>query len=152
MKKFLLSLLVLIPLAAQAQLTAPTADVTIPTTNLTGPAEYIYVFFDDHPIALTAAAADTSAFTWTTLNVPAVRLDTLQRDDSATVASLQNIPEGGYQLTVRNLVDSTAAIDTFTTWIFRDTFQVTGITFLQSCDELELTMHSGPSLYRLPVL
>ena len=147
MKKFLLSLLVLIPLAAQAQLTAPTADVTIPTTNLTGRAEYIYVFFDDHPIALTAAAADTSAFTWTTLNVPAVRLDTLQRDDSATVASLQNIPEGGYQLTVRNLVDSTAAIDTFTTWIFRDTFQVTGITFLQSCDELELTMHSGPSLY-----
>jgi gliding motility-associated-like protein len=132
---------------AQAQLTAPTADAAIATTNLTGRAEHIYIFFDNNPITLTATTADTSTFIWTTLNLADARMDTLQRNDSLTTATLQNIPEGGYQVTIRNLADALAPIDTLTTWVFRDTFHVTGITAINTCEALELTLASSPSLY-----
>jgi gliding motility-associated-like protein len=151
MKKypFLLLLLAVVPAAAQAQLSAPTADATVATTSLSNPArqETIYVFFDDTPAALTATAADTSTFIWTRLNVAGVRLDTVGRDDSVTVSSLHDLPEGGYRVTVYHLIDTAAPVDTFTTWVFRDTFHVTGITFRNSCEELELTMSSSPSIY-----
>ncbi|MDR2362338.1 MAG: gliding motility-associated C-terminal domain-containing protein [Prevotellaceae bacterium] len=137
------------PLAAhaQTQLSAPTADAVVATTSLTGRAEYIYIFFDNNPITLTATAADTSEFTWTTLNTADVRLDTIQHNDSLTTATLHAIPEGGYQVTIRNLTNPLAPPDTHTTWVFRDTFHVTGITAINSCEALELTMTSSPSLY-----
>jgi gliding motility-associated-like protein len=145
MKPLLLLLALALSTAARAQLTAPAANTSIATTSLTDRPEYVHVFFDDNPIVLHAAAADTSSFTWYRLNVADTTLDLVRFDDSLTLSVLNDIEEGGYQVVVRNLIDTTAPIDTLTTWTFRDTFRITGITLRENtCNELQLTFTSLP--------
>lgn len=149
MQKIITIFLLCAPILSWAQLSAP-ADYMLPTTDLTGNDEYIYVFYDDAVMSLTATQPNghNAEFTWKKLNVPNVSLDQIYWQDWVVSSTINNIEEGGYQVTVLDLDDPTAPVDTFTTWVFRDKFRIDEVrTAFNDCDGLRLDIYTTPAFY-----
>jgi gliding motility-associated-like protein len=142
MKKYIVLLFCLLPLAAQAQLTAIGASFDTTTTWLTGKPEKVYVFFDNNPVTLQAETTETADFTWTRLNIADKKMDTVFQQSGVLVSSLNNAPEGGYRV----FVNHSSIVDTFALWVFVDTFKINNITYVNSCDALRLDMETSPSV------
>lgn len=117
MKKYIAILFFLLPLAAQAQLDVPgftnSAGTVVPTTHFTGREEYIFVFYDSIPHALSLQATDSicaaqpcstpSTFTWKKLNVADTTLDIVHEESPTSAVSelsAASLTEGGYQVTI----------------------------------------------------
>ena len=161
MKKYIAILFFLLPLAAQAQLDVPgftnSAGTVVPTTHFTGREEYIFVFYDSIPHALSLQATDSicaaqpcstpSTFTWKKLNVADTTLDIVHEESPTSAVSelsAASLTEGGYQVTIERA--DMLLIDTLTTWIFIDTFRVDTVIAVSNCDVLSLTMRTTPHL------
>ncbi|MDR3235941.1 MAG: gliding motility-associated C-terminal domain-containing protein [Prevotellaceae bacterium] len=159
MKRIYVILLLLFPLAAQAQLRAPDADKEMPTTYLSEKEDIIFVFYDKLPTQLVVtdslcAAADAacsapSTFTWTKLNIVDTTLDIVYVESHAS-SSTYSFPvggevEGGYRVTVSR-ADTTLS-DTFTTWIFVDTFRINGVAYTNDCESVRLEVNTTPEIY-----
>ncbi len=144
MKKYLIGILLLLPLVSSAQLAAVNPDVVKPTRQLTGRAESVYVFFDKTTGVLNAQSPGGTAttFTWRFLN-PADTTFTIRQTDANVVSSTYTVTApGGYQVALNN-----AALDTFSCWVFFDNFHIDTITALNTCTELRLDEVSTPSIY-----
>jgi len=154
MRKIITILLLCAPLLSYAQLTAP-ADYAMPTTGLTGNNEYIYVFYGPAAtMSLTAKLANdhNAEFTWKKLDVDAISLDLYHYESGVVSSTIDNVPEGGYQVEVRDLDDAAAPVDTFTTWVFRDVFEINSISYDIECDVLSLRMHTSPDILYEPYI
>jgi len=149
MRKIIIILLLCAPAMAWAQLSAP-ANYALPTTDLTGKSEYIYVFYDDATMSLTATQPNghNAEFTWKKLNVTTISLDEIHWQDNVVSSTISDIEEGGYQVTVFDMEDPTAPVDTFTTWVFRDTFRIDEVrSNFNECDGLRLDISTTPAFY-----
>ncbi|MCL2097929.1 MAG: gliding motility-associated C-terminal domain-containing protein [Bacteroidales bacterium] len=154
MRKIITILLLCAPLSAYAQLTAPTRDYALPTTALTGNIDSVFVFYDDAIMTLTATQPNghNAEFTWRKLDIDAASLDLYHQESGVIASTISDITEGGYQVAVRDLDDLTAAIDTFTAWVFRDTFSINSISYEIECDVLSLRMHTSPDILYEPYI
>ncbi len=150
MRRICIILLSLLPIFLQAQIQAPGVNYKQPTTGLVaGQTDTVHVFYDQSAMLLKATQKNghRANFTWKKLNTETHTLDFFQQDNNVLVSTLNNIPEGGYQVAVRDLVDLAAAIDTFTTWVFRDTFRIDSIRYAIDCDVLQLNMYTMPYIF-----
>jgi len=148
MQKIITILLLCVPTLAWAQLSAPGANYQMLTTALTGNEDYIFVFYDNATMSLKVEQPDSAnaEFIWKKLNISARTLDLHHQESGGSFSIIPNIEEGGYQVTVRNLDNLTAPVDTFTTWVFRDTFRIDEIrVYMNDCEGLQLNIHTTPS-------
>lgn len=95
----------------------------------------------EHPAGVNAE------FNWYRLNLADTTLDLYHQDTNVPFSLITGLQEGGYQLVVRNLADLSAPVDTFTTWLFRDTFRIDEVRYEIDCDALQLNMLTTPSIY-----
>ncbi len=157
MKKIISIALFLLPLATYAQLSAvgPVDSIGVKsTTYLTGKTQNTYAFFGKTPMALKAAPSSggSADFRWFRLNVANTTLDPIYSASNVTESTLNSstyaaIGEGGYQVIVQSVTNPTASIDTFTTWIFRDTFVVNTISVYEmNCERLALEVTTTPTI------
>jgi len=152
MKRILITLLLFLPVTAFAQLWAPGNDYKFSVVGslVTGQTDTVYVFYDDNVITLTArqASGNNSEFTWYKLNTSSATftLDQVFQQTSVTTSTFADIEEGGYQVIVQDLVNL-LAIDTFTTWVFRDTFRIDSIRYSIDCNVLQLNMFTTPYIF-----
>ncbi len=148
MRKLITILLLSVPVLTWAQLSAP-ADYIQPTTGLTGKYDYVYVFYGQNLMSIKAAQPQghTAEFTWKKLNVADTTLDLYHQESGVSSSTINNLAEGGYQVAVRDLDELSAPVDTFTTWVFRDTFRINDIQYTIDCDVLRLNMYTTPNIY-----